>query len=244
VFPLKDSAPLRVYPFVTIILVLLNVLLFVVELQQGPHIYDFVLQFAVTPVNLWNWPAHPEVILTLLSSNFLHAGWVHLGGNMLYLWIFGRKVEGVMGPWRYLGFYLLGGALASVIDAIFSVYSHIPSLGASGAIAAVLGAYLLYYPKARVWVWAPFVFWLGIFPVPAFLGLGFWFVLQLFSGVLTLDWGASQAGGTAWWAHIGGFVVGMAMSPFLRLPPPRDVRQEQIELGGTPGGTPGRQEKL
>jgi membrane associated rhomboid family serine protease len=232
--PLKDNAPLRSFPFVTIILIMLNVLFFLLELEQlafGEQGWETIVRFAAIPALVVNWPRDPWPLLTLITSQFLHGGWVHLGGNMLFLWVFGRKVEGEMGPFSYLGFYLVGGTFSSMLDVIFSHKSSIPSIGASGAIAAVLGAYMYYFPRARVWVWIPVTFW-TIFPIPAFLVLGFWFVMQLFNGVLTLDWGASQMGGTAWWAHIGGFVAGLAMCPFLRQPPPRDYRAEYLHSLG------------
>ncbi len=221
--PLKDNVPLRVYPFMTIILVLLNVLVFVLEIQQGPRAGETLLRYAAVPSQVLNWPSQPTVLLTLLTGQFLHAGFVHLLGNMVYLWVFGRKVEDALGPWRFLFFYLLGGVLAGMVDAIFSFRSDVPTVGASGGIATVLGAYMLLYPWARVWVWFPLAFW-TIFPVPAFLALGFWFALQLFSGVASLDFGASQAGGVAWWAHIGGFVGGMLVGLMLRWRARRDYR--------------------
>ena len=232
--PLKDNVPLRAYPFATIILIMLNLLFFVLsmrELMLGEQGWVNVVRFATVPTLILNWPNAPWPLLTLVTSQFLHAGWIHLGGNMLYLWVFGRKVEGEMGPFHYLGFYLLGGALAGMLHVILAYKSHIPCIGASGAIAAVLGAYLYYYPKARVWTWIPVAFW-TILPLPAFELLGFWFLMQLFNGVLTLDWGVSQMGGIAWWAHIGGFVAGLAMCPFLRQPPPPDYRAEYLQSLG------------
>lgn len=229
--PLKDNVPLRVYPFMTIILVMLNAIFFILEMQQaalGEVGWANLVRFTVIPHLILDWPHHPWSLLTLVSHQFMHAGWMHLLGNMVYLWVFGRKVEGNMGSFRFLGFYLVGGMFAGMIHVIFSHKSYLPTLGASGAIAAVLAAYLVYFPRARLWVWIPVTFW-TILPIPAFIGLGFWFILQLSSGLLTLDWGASQMGGTAWWAHIGGFVCGLLMAPFLRLPPPVDWRREYLQ---------------
>jgi membrane associated rhomboid family serine protease len=213
--PLKDNVRLRAYPFLTIILVLLNTLVFVLQVQQGPQAGALILRYATTPSQIMNWRAQPFSLLTLITSMFLHGGWLHLIGNMIYLWFFGRKVESAMGPLRYLGFYMLSGVLSSMIDVIFSAQSSIPSLGASGAIAGVLAAYMMMYPWARVWVWFPVTFWM-VFPVPAVVGLGFWFVMQLFNGITALNFGTAQAGGIAWWAHIGGFVVGMIFGPLFR----------------------------
>lgn len=213
--PLKDNIPLRIYPFLTILLVLFNVLVFILELQQGPQAADLILRYAAIPTEILSWRTHPPELLTLITNTFLHGGFLHLIGNMVYLWFFGRKVESAMGPWRYLALYLISGVLSSMIDVIFSFQSNVPSIGASGAIAGILAAYMMIYPKARVWMWFPITFW-TIFPVPAVVGLGFWFLMQLFSGVTALDFGASQAGGIAWWAHIGGFVVGMIFGPLFR----------------------------
>jgi len=232
--PIKDNVPLRVFPFATIILVLLNLLFFVLELQQlalGEQGVANIVRFATVPAQVVQWPPALWPLVTLVTSQFLHADWIHLAGNMVYLWFFGRKVEGDMGAFRYLGFYLLAGTLSSIVYVIFSYQSQLPVIGASGAIAAVLAAYLYYHPKARVWTWIPISFW-TILPLPSFVLLGFWFLVQLFSGVAALDWGTSQMGGIAWWSHIGGFVAGLAMSPLLRAPPPRDYRAEYLRSIG------------
>ncbi len=221
--PIKDNIPLRQYPFITLILIQTNVLVFLIELQQARHIESMWYNLALVPARLMNWPADPLSLVTLVTSQFLHGGWVHLLGNMLFLWVFGRKVEGDMGPWRFLFFYLVGGALAGVLETIVTGPEVIYILGASGAIAAALGAYLFFFPHARIWVWTP-LFWLGVFPLPAFVVLILWFVLQLFNGALVLGPEAAQAAGTAWWAHIGGFVTGMVAGPRLRRPEYRSVK--------------------
>ncbi len=223
--PIKDDIPLRQYPFITLILIQVNVLVFLIELQQGDNILSMWYNLAVIPERLMNWPADPLSLITLFTSQFLHGGWFHLLSNMLFLWVFGRKVEGDMGPWRFLFFYLVGGALAAVLEVMMTGPEEIYMLGASGAIAAALGAYLFFFPHARVWVWTP-AFWLGAFPLPAFVVLGLWFVLQFANGVLALGPEGAQAAGTAWWAHVGGFLTGLAAGPRLRIAEYRRQRNE------------------
>ena len=165
---------------------------------------------------------HKSWLWSVFESMFLHAGWLHILGNMLYLWIFGDNVEDRLGRLRYLLFYVAGGLAASALQIAVAPSSTVPSLGASGAIAAVLGAYLVLYPAARVLVVAlPFF----LFPVPAFVVLGFWFVLQLISGAGSM--GTQVNSGVAYWAHVGGFVFGVAVAwLLLRRPQPRDARAE------------------
>ncbi|MDH5650167.1 MAG: rhomboid family intramembrane serine protease, partial [Gammaproteobacteria bacterium] len=150
--------------------------------------------------------------LTLLTSMFLHGGWMHLIGNMLYLWIFGNNIEDAMGHGRFIIFYLLCGVIAALAHAIPNAGSAVPMIGASGAISGVLGAYLLLYPHARVLVLLPLGFFSQLIRLPAVLVLGFWFVLQLISSAIS----TSKTGGVAWGAHIGGFVAGMVLIPFFK----------------------------
>jgi membrane associated rhomboid family serine protease len=163
-----------------------------------------------------------NIWLSILSAMFLHAGWLHLGGNMLFLWIFGDNVEDALGKLGYLGFYLLGGIAAGALQFVLAPNSTIPNVGASGAIAAVLGAYIVLYPRARV-LTAVFFFLITVIELPALAVLGLWFVLQLFQGVSGLA--ADVNSGVAYWAHVGGFVFGVAVAfVFLRgrrRPPPR-----------------------
>ncbi len=215
--PLGDSTPRRSIPFVTYALIALNVFLFLVELAQGPRLERFIYRWGAVPARLEHWAANPIVLITLITSMFLHGGWFHLIGNMVYLWIFGDNVEDRLGSIRYLLFYLTGGVVAGVLQAWFTPGSPVPGIGASGAVAAVLGAYMVFFPAGRVLVGVPLFFWFEIFAVPAFLALGFWFVAQFFSGLLSLAVGpAAFTGGVAWWAHVGGFVVGMVLGPVLR----------------------------
>ncbi|OLD59222.1 MAG: hypothetical protein AUI33_16740, partial [Ignavibacteria bacterium 13_1_40CM_2_61_4] len=164
---------------------------------------------------------------SVLLSMFLHGGWLHLGGNMLYLWIFGDNVEDELGHVRYLLFYLACGWIATLTHAYLNSASNVPSIGASGAIAGVLGAYLLMFPHGRVLALVPFGFFTRITELPALVVLGLWFVLQLFSGVATLGARTAHSAGVAFWAHIGGFVAGVVLGAFLR-------RRPRVRGGGVP----------
>ena len=142
---------------------------------------------------------------------FLHGGWLHLGGNMLYLWIFGDNVEDKLGHIRYLAFYIVCGLAASILHVFVDSTSIVPTVGASGAIAGVLGAYLLLFPRARVVTLIPIFVFIQVAELPALLVLGFWFVMQFFNGLMSLGYQTAGMGGVAWWAHIGGFVAGLAL---------------------------------
>ncbi|MBX7218899.1 MAG: rhomboid family intramembrane serine protease [Blastocatellia bacterium] len=226
--PLRDNIPSRTFPFVTVTLIVINVLAFIFELMLGPKLNGFLREFAVVPRHFFSdyyitasgglrHIGLADLILPLFTSMFLHGGWAHVIGNMLYLWIFGDNVEDRMGHVKYLFFYLLCGMAASGAHILTNQESRVPSLGASGAIAGVLGAYLILYPKARVLVVLPlFIFW-QIIEVPAFFFLGFWIVQQFIYGVGSLSESA-QTGGVAWWAHIGGFAAGLLMVKLLARP--------------------------
>jgi len=212
--PLRDDNPTSIKPILTVTLIAINVVVFLYQVSLPPRQGNlFVYQFGAIPSVIFGpdrLPSGLEVIppaLALLTSMFLHGGWMHLIGNMWYLWIFGNNIEDAMGRVRYLVFYLLSGLAASVCHAYFNLHSKVPSIGASGAISGVLGAYLLLYPRARVLVLIPLGFFTRLLYVPAMFVLGFWFLMQVLSGTLS----GAQAGGVAWWAHIGGFVAGMAM---------------------------------
>jgi len=216
--PLRDDIPSRTFPVVNLLLIGANVAAFLYQVMLGPLLPRFVHEFAVIPARYFHdaivaggrleQVTAPDLVVPLVTSMFLHGGWLHLGGNMLYLWIFGDNVEDRMGHGRYVVFYLLCGMLASAAHIWTNANSRIPSLGASGAIAGVLSAYLLLYPKARVVVLLPLWFFWQVFKVPAVLFLGIWFVQQTFSGLLSLGVASAQTGGVAWWAHIGGFLAG------------------------------------
>ena len=201
-----DNSDRRLLPVVTYALIAFNVLFFLVELTVGD---DFIQAWSFVPVRFMANPAGE--LVTIFSSMFMHAGWVHLGGNMLYLWIFGDNVEDRFGHLQFLAFYLVCGIAATFAQLVFSMGSDIPSLGASGAIAGVLGAYLLLFPNHRVTIMAGY----GVTQMPALVVVGLWFVLQLFSGIGSLG-AAADTGGVAFMAHIGGFVTGFVLAFILR----------------------------
>jgi membrane associated rhomboid family serine protease len=201
-----DDSSSSTFPLVTYALIAINVLVFMVEVSSG---YDFITRWAFVPSRFTADPVSD--FATLFSSMFMHAGLLHLGGNMLYLWIFGNNVEDRFGHASFIVFYLLSGLAATFTQLVFSLGSDVPNLGASGAIAGVLGAYLLMFPRRRVTVL------LGRFvtQMPAVVVLGFWFVLQFFSGVGSIA-ESSDTGGVAYMAHIGGFVAGFVLALILR----------------------------
>ena len=194
-------------------LLITNILVFALELRQGVRLDAFVDRFGVVPhrwfvgslSDVLDWP---RLFLTLLTSQFLHGGFLHLASNMLYLWIFADNVEDRLGPARFLLLYLACGAAAAVSQVLAAPTSAIPMVGASGSIAGILGAYLLMFPRARVVTLLPLGFWWETVELPAFLFLGAWFLLQWVQGVTTIGQVAG-VGGVAFWAHIGGFVTGM-----------------------------------
>lgn len=213
--PFRDNIPSRTYPIITVLLILINVLVFLYELSLGRAIESFVMHYGVVPAAIVAWPETDlpitAVALPYLSSMFLHGGWMHLIGNMWYLWIFGDNVEDRLGHFTFLIFYLACGIGAGIVHTILNLNTYIPSVGASGAIAGVLGAYLVSYPFARVLTLVPFFVFMQIIEIPAVFVLGFWFVVQLFSGTAALSTSAANAGGVAYWAHVGGFVIGMLL---------------------------------
>lgn len=218
--PLRDTIPSRRTAWVTRALVVANVLVFALELSQGRHLERLLREFGVVPA-LWaiHQPSDvllaPRLLLTLFTSQFLHGGFVHLGANMLYLWIFGDNVEDRLGPLRFLCLYLASGVIAALAQLLAASHSSLPMVGASGAIAGILGAYLLLFPAARIITLVPVGLFLQTMELPAFLFLGFWFLLQWAHGVMTIGH-VADVGGVAFWAHIGGFVAGMIGIAILR----------------------------
>ena len=218
--PLRDTIPSRRVALVTRAILVANIAAFVLELRQGAVLDAFLYRFGVVPAH-WivsspsdflDWP---RLFLTLLASQFLHGGLFHLASNMLYLWIFADNVEDRLGHARFLLLYLGSGVAAAVSQILISPRSSLPMVGASGAIAGVLGAYLLMFPSARIVTLIPlWIFWREV-ELPAFFFLGFWFLLQWFAGLRTLGQMA-DVGGVAFWAHIGGFVSGMLGVAVLR----------------------------
>lgn len=217
-FPLHDDNPTETIPYVTIALIAICTLVFFWQLSLGSYAQQAVVSLGFIPATLFDGktlPTNLEIIpawMTIFTSMFMHGGWMHIIGNMLYLWIFGNNVEDSMGHARFIGFYVLCGIIAVVAHSLPDPASTTPLIGASGALAGVLGAYLLLYPHAKVLVAIPFGFFIHTMRLPAGLVLGFWFILQIFNSASAGD----QAGGVAWGAHIGGFIAGMALIPFFK----------------------------
>lgn len=219
--PLRDDIPHERPPVVGYTLIAINVAVFLlmVGLPQGQQ-QGLLATFALTPaVDLpLALQGRVDGLTPFLTNMFLHGGWLHLGGNMLFLYIFGDNVEDRMGHLGFLAFYLICGVLASVAHALSAPGSLLPSLGASGAIAGVLAAYMVYYPQARIRSLITLGFFLTTADIPAFVYLILWFIMQAFSGLASIG-RESLSGGVAWWAHIGGFVVGFLLAkPFERRP--------------------------
>jgi membrane associated rhomboid family serine protease len=217
--PLRDVNPTRTFPLVTIAIIAVNVLVFIYELILGPQLEGFVQSWAIIPYEITHGVDLPPasiqpIYLTLITAMFLHGGIVHIAGNMLFLWIFGNNIEDAMGSLRFIVFYLLCGLVAAFAQIAVGPNSDIPNIGASGAIAGVLGAYLLLFPRAEVQTLVFLGFFVRLVRLPALLFLGLWFVLQLFSGVAGL--GMEATGGVAWFAHIGGFIAGIVLINIFR----------------------------
>ena len=210
--PLRDDNPRRTVPFITYLLIGVNILAFLWELGLGPRLDEALFSIAFIPRRFWvpgYWLAD---LSTIFVSMFLHGGFLHIGSNMLYLAIFGDNIEDRLGHFRYTIFYFLCGVVAALAHAFANPSSAMPAIGASGAIAGVLGAYLILFPRARVTTVIPIVFFIIVREIPAVVLLGLWFVLQLFSGVGSLNVrGAEDVAGVAYFAHIGGFVAGMIL---------------------------------
>jgi membrane associated rhomboid family serine protease len=213
VIPVGDSPRTRGTAWVNLAIIAINILVFAYELSRGSDVDLFVDRWAVVPARILAGAlvGGPAPVVTLVTATFLHAGWLHLGGNMLFLWVFGDNVEDRLGHGVYLLFYLVCGVAANLAQVVVDPASTIPALGASGAIAGVMGAYAITFPGARVSVLFPLLFFFWIVDVPALLLIGVWFVTQFFNGVATLAVTGIGGGGIAWWAHIGGFVVGLIL---------------------------------
>ncbi|MGJ3249027.1 MAG: rhomboid family intramembrane serine protease [Elainellaceae cyanobacterium] len=225
--PLRDENPVKITPYVTYGLIALNILIFFFESALSPQgLTEFFYTWAVVPkqltqsfqggfsyANAFEWS-------TLITAQFLHAGFLHVAGNMLYLWVFGNNLEEQLGRINFVVFYLLCGVLASLAQWFFAPDSTIPSLGASGAIAGVMGAYIFRYPKVRILTFIPLGIFFYTIRIPALLFLGFWFVQQALYGLASLGAPANvgmESGGVAYWAHAGGFVFGAALGPLFGL---------------------------
>ena len=213
--PLKDLNPSKRFPILNLILIFVNTLVFFYELSLGSRIVQFFYEFGFVPYKFSLYISGRSVspyIIPIFTSMFLHGGWAHIIGNMLYLYVFGDNVEDTLGKMGYLLLYFLSGIVAVFAQYVISPLSKIPMIGASGAISGVLGAYLVFFPRARIISLVPDPFTFGLFfrivPISAFYYLFIWFLLQLMQGVATLPF-AGKIGGTAFWAHIGGFVFGV-----------------------------------
>ncbi|MBK8574536.1 MAG: rhomboid family intramembrane serine protease [Elusimicrobia bacterium] len=220
--PLKDNVRSGSFPFFNIVLILVNIAVFSVEIMQpSPQALEhFISKWALYPAPLLNnpWGNWSRVI----SSTFLHGGWVHLIGNMIYLWVFGDNIEDRVGHFRYLIFYLAVGSAAAMTQVMIFPASDVSMVGASGAIAGVMGAYFVLYPKAKVLTAIPMVIFLKVIEIPAVLYLGFWFIIQAFQGygnLLSVASGARDLSGVAWWAHAGGFLSGVILIFIFRKSP-------------------------
>ena len=232
-FPIADDNPVRRPPIVTWALIATCALVFLWQLSLGSLGDRMVFALGVVPASLFGYAQlSPAIALvppwtTIFTSMFLHGGWLHLIGNMLYLWIFGNNVEDSMTRPRFILFYLLCGVAAALAQSLAAPQSELPMIGASGAIAGVLGSYLIMHPRANVRVAIVIFVFVRIVNMPAMLVLGAWFIFQIVSGVAVPT---SGEGGVAFWAHIGGFVAGIALTPFLK--------RREVPLLGRPNSTP------
>jgi membrane associated rhomboid family serine protease len=217
--PLKDMTPRRSVPVVTLLLIVVNVGIFIHQIALGPAAGDaFVRTYGLVPdkIQLALVGRHytfAQALIPLFTCMFLHGGFLHILGNMWFLWIFGANVEDRLGSIPYLLFYLVCGIGSGVAQVLFSWGSHVPSIGASGAISGVLGAYVVFFPGSRILTLIPlFIIWFTA-RIPAIVFIGLWFLIQFLSGVSSLGaTTASAAGGVAWWAHVGGFLLGVALA--------------------------------
>lgn len=208
--PLKDDNPTRTLPIITLAIIVLNILVYLYQLSMpAERLEDFLFQYGAIPDRLihpfFQDPSFPKTIpsiLTIFTSMFLHGGLIHLLGNMLYLWIFGKNVEDFLGHHKFIIFYLVSGFFAALIHTLSDINSAVPMIGASGAIAGILGAYIILFPRANVSTLFIFIVFFKIIKIPAVLVLGLWFLVQLLNA-------GSEGGSVAWYAHVGGFLAGM-----------------------------------
>lgn len=214
--PLRDTTKSPGFPYVNITLIVLNVLIFLYEYTLGENMNVFIFRWGLIPVNVFS--SSPDMTITdrfypFLTSMFLHAGWLHLIGNMLFLYIFGDNVEGRVGHIKYLIFYIICGLAAAVFQFMTNTHSVIPMVGASGAISGILGAYITFYPRSRILTLVPVFFFIQLIHIPAAVFILIWFLIQFLSGLGTLNI-PKETGGVAFWAHVGGFVAGLILARF------------------------------
>jgi len=217
--PLRDVNPSHSFPVMTIMIIIVNAMIFLYEVSLGQYLPEFLDTFALIPAQYFYMGDLGGVsaiarYFPFVTSQFLHGGWLHFIGNMWFLWIFGDNVEDRLGHFRFLIFYLLCGVIAGFAHVYTNPHSSLPTVGASGAIAGVMGAYTISFPQARVLTLFVFFFFIRFIELPAVVFLGVWFIFQFFSGTVALA-AAESAGGVAWWAHIGGFVAGIALIIFI-----------------------------
>ena len=212
--PLKDDAPRSTFPFIILLLIFANVIFFLYEISLGKSLEGFIKIYGITPEIFFDSGVdYFPRFSPLVTSIFLHGGWFHLIGNMWFLWIFGDNIEDRMGHFRFPFFYLICGIAGSLAHIYINPESSIASIGASGAISGILGAYFVLYPFSRVNTIVPIFFFFYFIKLPAFFFLGLWFLIQFFSGTSSLLIEESATGGVAWWAHIGGFAAGIVFLP-------------------------------
>ncbi|HEV2350486.1 MAG TPA: rhomboid family intramembrane serine protease [Terriglobia bacterium] len=229
--PINDHIRRRIFWAATLTLIAANTVVFVYELSLGPQLNRLVFAFAVIPARYTAPYGLARIglrglIAPIFTSMFLHGGWLHLIGNMLFLFVFGRSIEDRYGHQKFLLIYFLGGLVAALTHIYFNTGSRIPTIGASGAIAAILGAYFVCYPAARITTLIPIIIFFWRVEIPAVFMLGYWFVIQIVAANMdSLDIQSATRGGTAYWAHVGGFVAGAALALILR---PRRLKVEII----------------
>ncbi len=217
--PLRDTQPSYSKPVVTILLIAVNVLAFFYELSLDDFSRNHLIAFyGIVPDRLH--------LSSLVTSMFLHGGWLHIIGNMWFLWIFGDNVEDILGHWKYLFFYLACGVAAAVAHVMLNPDSRAPTIGASGAIAGVMGAYLVKFPRARITTLVPVFIFLTTFELPAAFVLAYWFIIQIFSGVGSIAYSRISDGGVAWFAHVGGFLAGILLIYILPTSRPYSRRRD------------------
>ncbi len=207
--PFKDDNPTRSHPFVTLAIIALNISFFILQLLSPKDSQYLVYAYGAIPQDILSFHSDQPIpaVLTVFTSMFMHGGLLHIGGNMLYFWIFGNNIEDRLGHVRFIFFYLFCGVFAAYAHALSSPNSTVPMIGASGAISGVLGAYLLLFPTARIHTLVFFGFFVQVIRIPALIVIGFWAIIQFVSGLITQ--GILHQGGTAWFAHVGGFFAGL-----------------------------------
>ena len=230
--PIRSLVPRTRVAVVTGLLIALNVAAFLFELSLGHRLPAFVRVFGLRPVvaTSFLWTLDPTRLVPVVTSMFLHGGWLHLAGNMLFLWVFGAPVEDRIGSARFAALYFAGGLAAAAAQVFVAPDSTAPMIGASGAIAAVLGAYLVIYPLSRVLTAVPIFVLVFFWRLPALLFLVVWFAMQFMSGVASIETGQALYGGVAYWAHVGGFISGLALG--LALAPEDDVYRRRVAWAG------------